>query len=60
VLSGDVPDARAALIKFRDAQTAERERAIKQVAGKGGTASLDDWTFPDWKRGQDYTTKPGK
>jgi multiple sugar transport system substrate-binding protein len=60
VLSGDVPDPAAALTKLRDAQTAERERAIKQAAGKGGKAGVDDWKFPDWQRGQDYTTKPGK
>ncbi|MFC7623725.1 ABC transporter substrate-binding protein [Microlunatus sp. GCM10028923] len=60
VMSGDVPDARAALAKYRDALTAERERAIKQLAGKGVTASPDDWKFPDWQRGQDYTTEPGK
>ncbi len=60
VLSGDVPDAAAALTKLRDAQTADRERAIKQVTGKGGTVSADDWKFADWKRGQDYTTEPGK
>ncbi len=60
VMSGDVPDARAALAKLRDALTAERERAIKQAEGKGAKASVEDWTFPDWQRGQNYPTKPGK
>lgn len=58
VLSQDVPDARAALAKLRGDLTAARETAIGQAVGKGAEVGPDDWRFPDWQRGQDYTTQP--
>ena len=55
VFSGDVDDPAAALQTFADQLTAERERAIAAVNGRGIQVSLDDWVFPDWQPGQDYT-----
>ena len=53
--SGDVTDYRAALTEYAGKLSAERERAIGVVQGRGGQVSLDDWVFPNWDPAQDYT-----
>ncbi len=57
-ISGDVKDVKKALQEFNDATSAERDRAVKVVQGKGGKVSQDDWVFSDWTQGKDYLTKP--
>ena len=53
VMSGDVKDVKGALKTYSDAFESSREAAIK--AKGGGKVSVDDWAFPDWQRGKDYT-----
>lgn len=55
VFSGDVKDTRAALKEYNDKLTAERDRALKVVTGKGVKVSLADWVFANWQPDQDYT-----
>lgn len=55
--SGDVQDYKATLKEYSDKLTAERERAVKVVQGKGAKVSLDDWKFANWQPGQDYTAE---
>jgi ABC-type glycerol-3-phosphate transport system substrate-binding protein len=54
-LGGDVPDLRAALRQLSDAFTQERERALQAATSEGSAVSLDDWAFPDWQAGADYS-----
>lgn len=51
--SGDVSDVPAALKKLSDDMELSREAAIKE---SGLDVSPDDWAFPDWVRGEDYTS----
>jgi multiple sugar transport system substrate-binding protein len=53
--TGDVKDVRKALKKLTDDSAAERERAVKAAQAKGAQVSLDDYAFPDWRPGADYT-----
>jgi ABC-type glycerol-3-phosphate transport system substrate-binding protein len=53
-LGGNIPDLRAALRQLSEANTADRERALKQATGEGAQVSLDDWAFPDWQQATDY------
>lgn len=53
--SGDVTDIRSALQQFNDGMSQQREEAIAQVTGEGMEVSQDDWTFPDWQPGSDYS-----
>ncbi|TDD20071.1 carbohydrate ABC transporter substrate-binding protein [Kribbella turkmenica] len=55
VMSGEITDYRAALAKLSGQSMADREKAIKAAAAKGAQVSADDWTFPNWKPGADYT-----
>lgn len=57
VFSGDVTDYRAALQTYNDQMTAERDRAIQVVQDNGGEVSIDDWIFPEWQPGEDFTTE---
>lgn len=43
--------------KLKDALSAERDRAIAAAAKEGSTATLDDWAFPNWTRGNDYAVE---
>ncbi len=54
VFSGDIDDPRTALQSFADQLSAERERAIGVVRGRGVEVSLDDWVFPTWQPGEDF------
>ncbi|MGH3749492.1 MAG: ABC transporter substrate-binding protein [Micromonosporaceae bacterium] len=55
LFTGDLPDVRKALKQLSDNLSAERERALKEAVGEGAKTSLDDWAFPNWKPGADYT-----
>jgi multiple sugar transport system substrate-binding protein len=56
VMGGVVSNVQATLQQYSDKLTAERDRALKVVKDKGVQVSLDDWIFPNWQPGQDYTT----
>lgn len=55
IFSGNVTDIRGTLQTLGDQLSAERERAIGVVQGEGHDVSLDDWLFPNWVAGEDYT-----
>lgn len=57
-MTGDVSDYETALKKLSAETSAERERAISEASKQGAKVSVDDWVFPDWTPGTDYTTKP--
>ena len=54
-LGGDISDLRGALKKLSDAFSADREQAITAAVAGGAQVSLDDYAFPDWTPGQDWT-----
>jgi multiple sugar transport system substrate-binding protein len=53
VMSGDVTDIRGTLKDYSEALTTNRDAAIESKGG--GKVSVDDWKFPDWRAGVDYT-----
>jgi multiple sugar transport system substrate-binding protein len=57
VFSGDTADPATALKEYSDKMTAERDRAIAEVAATGATVSVDDWVFPAWDPAQDFTSE---
>lgn len=57
VFSGDVTDYKTTLEDYSAKMTAERDRAIGEVAATGAAVSLDDWVFPNWDPTQDYTSE---
>lgn len=60
LFSGEITDAKHALTTLDSALSKERDRAIAAAAKKGEKASPEDWSFPDWQPGKDYTTEgPG-
>lgn len=56
VLSGKVTDIKGALKQLSDSSNASLENAIKTVRAKGVKVSQDDFAFPNWTPGADYTT----
>ena len=54
--SGALKDWKAELVKYNTAMTNERARAIKKVQDQGVKVSLDDWKFPNWSYGINFTT----
>lgn len=60
VMGGAVTNVQATLQQYSDKLTAERDRALKAVKDKGVQVSLDDWVFPNWKAGEDYTAEKYK
>jgi hypothetical protein len=58
-VTGQISNWQQALKKLSDDSNAMRDTAIAAAKKKGGDVSVDDWKFADWKRGQDYQTKPG-
>ncbi len=54
--AGAIKDWKAELVKYNDAMTKERDRAIKKVQDAGGKVSLQDWVFSNWKYGMNFTT----
>ncbi|TDD23878.1 ABC transporter substrate-binding protein [Nonomuraea diastatica] len=57
ILSGELTDVRQTLREHTGKLAAERERATQVVSKKGVKVSLDDWTFPNWRPGEDYTAE---
>jgi len=55
-LTGDVTDVRKALKDLSDANSKERERALKTAQAQGAKVGLDDYAFPNWRPGKDYGT----
>lgn len=54
--AGALKDWKAELVKYNDAMTKERDRAIKKVQDAGGKVSLQDWIFSNWEYGINFTT----
>lgn len=54
-LTGDVKDVKNKLKELSDKSAKERERALKAARKKDADVSLDDYKFPNWKPGEDYT-----
>jgi multiple sugar transport system substrate-binding protein len=54
--SGAITDWRAELAKYNAAMTAERERAIQRAQARGAKVSVNDWIFPNWNYGMNFTT----
>ncbi|QQO09615.1 ABC transporter substrate-binding protein [Breznakiella homolactica] len=54
--SGAIKDWKAELVKYNDAMTRERDRAIKKIQDQGVKVSIDDWKFPNWQYGMNYTS----
>lgn len=53
--SGDVKDLRGALKKLSDASAKALDDAIAAAKGKGAKVSMDDYVFPNWKPGANFT-----
>ena len=56
-LSGDIKNVKKALKDLSDKVSAERDRAMKAAKAQGAKVSQDDYAFPNWQPGADYTTK---
>ncbi len=55
VLTGQVSNVKAALVSLNSASERDRQRAMASVAAKGARVTLDDYAFPDWKPGTNYS-----
>lgn len=56
-LGGNITDLRTALKELSDRYEADREQALKAAKASGAEVSIDDYSFNDWKPGQDYAYK---
>ena len=54
--SGAITDWRSELRSYNAAMTAERERAIERARSRGANVSINDWIFPNWNYGMNFTT----
>ena len=54
-ITGAITDWKAELVRYNEAITAERARAIEKVQSEGGNVSIDDWIFPDFVYGESYS-----
>ena len=54
--SGALKDWETALHKYNEQITAERNDAIKKANSKGVEVSLNDWIFPNFVYGENYTS----
>lgn len=54
--AGAVIDWKGELIKYNDAMTKERDLAIKKAQDAGFNVSIEDWIFPNWEYGMNFTT----
>ena len=54
--SGAITDWKAELVKYNAAVTAERDRAIQRAQARGVKVSINDWIFPNWSYGMNFTT----
>lgn len=55
LLSGQLSDPTAAMQDLQDRTVAEFERRIAAAQEKGVDVSADDWVFPNWDPGTEYT-----
>jgi multiple sugar transport system substrate-binding protein len=53
--TGQLKDPKAAMQDLQDRSDKELDRAIKAAQAKGAKVSRDDWKFPNWDPGKDYT-----
>src|SRR3569623_113907 len=53
--SGAIDEPAPLLQQKSDQMSAERDRAIGVVNGKGGKVSVDDWVFANWSPDKDFT-----
>jgi ABC-type glycerol-3-phosphate transport system substrate-binding protein len=54
-LGGQISDLKGELVKLSDTFSRDLDSAIQQASSAGANVSRDDFAFPDWKRGEDYT-----
>jgi maltose-binding protein MalE len=54
-LGGQIDDLQGELTKLSDAFSRDLDSAIEQANAGGANVSREDFAFPDWKRGEDYT-----
>ncbi|GAA4428418.1 hypothetical protein GCM10023169_29520 [Georgenia halophila] len=54
-LGGDISDLEGELTKLSAAHSEALDAAIEQARAEGADVSREDWAFPDWERGTDYT-----
>ena len=55
-VSGSIKDWKSELIKYNNAMTKERERAIAKCQKEGLNVSINDWIFTNYKYGESYLT----
>jgi len=55
LLSGQISDPQVAMQDLKDRADAELDRSIEAARNNGAEVSRDDWVFPNWDPGQDYT-----
>lgn len=53
--SGAIGNLQATLQQYADRMSAERDTAIQTVQARGLEVSIDDWIFPNWQPGVDFT-----
>lgn len=54
--SGSVKDWKSELVKYNDAITKERDRAIAKCRKDGANVSINDWIFTNYTYGESYLT----
>jgi multiple sugar transport system substrate-binding protein len=55
MFTGQVSDIKAAFQDLQDRANAELDNAIKAAQENGADVSRDDWVFPNWVPGEDYS-----
>lgn len=54
-LGGDITDLPGELEALNERMEADLTQAIERAQAEGADVSREDWAFPDWEPGQDYT-----
>lgn len=54
-LGGDITDLKGELEALNQRMEADLTQAIEKAQAEGADVSRDDWAFPDWVPGEDYT-----
>ncbi|NGN62750.1 extracellular solute-binding protein [Streptomyces sp. A7024] len=55
LFSGDLSNPRKELKSLSDRASKNREKCLAKAKKKGAKVELDDFAFPDWEPGKDYT-----
>ena len=55
-LGGDITDLQGELEALDARFEADLTQAIERAQAEGAEVSREDWAFPDWERGEDYTS----